>query len=52
MLDHPFFHEEVERQDRLVEKYERLRHKHPDKSPEWWFDTHGIDVESLTPSGN
>jgi len=52
VLDHPFFHEEVERQSRLVEKYERLRHKHPDKSPEWWFDTHGIDVESLTPSGN
>ncbi|MEK1898029.1 MAG: alanine--tRNA ligase-related protein [Rhizobium sp.] len=51
MLDHPFFHEEVERQDRLVEKYERLRHKHPDKSPEWWFDTHGVDVETIPSSG-
>ena len=51
MLDHAFFREEVERQSRLVEKYERLRHKHPDKSPEWWFDTHGVDVETMRSSG-
>ena len=48
ILDHPFFQEEVERQNRLVQKYERLRHKHPDKSMEWWFDTHGIDPETIS----
>lgn len=46
-LDHPFFVEEVDRQKRIVEKYTRLRDKYPDKSPEWWFDTHGIDVDLL-----
>lgn len=47
-LDHPFFQQEVERQDRLLQKYERLRHKYPDKSVEWWFDTHGIDPETIS----
>lgn len=43
-LDHVFFREEVERQKRLVRRYKTLKRKHQDKSPEWWFDTHGIDV--------
>jgi len=50
-LDHPFFQEEVERQNRLVRKYERLRHSYPDKSIEWWFDTHGIDPETISSYG-
>ncbi|NRP88868.1 Alanine--tRNA ligase [Ensifer adhaerens] len=50
-LDHPFFQEEVERQNRLVRKYERLRHSYPDKSIEWWFNTHGIDPETISSYG-
>ena len=50
-LDHSFFQEEVERQNRLVRKYERLRHRHLDKSLEWWFDTHGIDPETISSYG-
>jgi len=26
---------------------EKLNHKHLDKPKEWWFDTHGIDVDDL-----
>lgn len=29
------------------EKYEKIKHKYPDKSPYWWKDTHGIDVDEL-----
>lgn len=46
-LDHPFFHEEARRQQRLRDKYLRLRDRYPDKQPEWWFDTHGIDLEEM-----
>lgn len=46
-LGHPFFAEEVARQQRLRAKYLRLRDKHPGMSPEWWFDTHGIDLAEM-----
>ncbi|MBB5666086.1 alanyl-tRNA synthetase [Rhizobium leguminosarum] len=46
-LDHPFFTEEVERQKRLRAKYLRLRDRHAEMSPDWWFDTHGIDLAEL-----
>ena len=46
-LDHPFFEDEVQRQEKLVHRYQRLRVKHPDKSPEWWFDTHGVDLDTI-----
>ncbi len=46
-LDHPYFEQEVERQHKLRSRYRRLRNKHPDMSPEWWFDTHGIDVAEM-----
>lgn len=47
-LDHPFFEREVERQNGLRARYWQLRERHPDKSPQWWFDTHGIDVAEMT----
>jgi len=46
-LDHPFFLEEIERQERLRARYLRLRDRHPGMTPEWWFDTHGIDVSDM-----
>lgn len=39
--------EEVERQKRLRAKYLRLRDRHAEISPDWWFDTHGIDFSEL-----
>ena len=46
-LDHRFFREEVARQERLRARYLRLRDRHPGMSPEWWFDTHGIDISDI-----
>jgi alanyl-tRNA synthetase len=46
-LDHPVFRREVERQQRLRERYLRLRPHHPDASPQWWWETHGIDVNEV-----
>lgn len=46
-MQHPFFEKEVIRQKNMKERYEKLIHKHLDKPKEWWFDTHGIDVDDL-----
>lgn len=46
-LDHPFFRAEAARQQRLRDRYTRLKPHHPDKPPEWWFDTHGIDLDEI-----
>ena len=46
-LDHPFFVEEKERQSKILEKYHRIGPKHKDKSKEWWFDTHGVDLNLI-----
>ena len=51
-LDHSYFGQEVGRQQRLRSRYRRLREKHPDMSPEWWFDTHGIDVAEMHERGD
>lgn len=46
-IDHPYFTKEIERQEKAKVRYERLKDKHSDKPKEWWFDTHGIDVEEM-----
>lgn len=46
-VDHPFFDEERHRQDKLKQVYTRLLPRNLDKSPEWWFDTHGIDASVM-----
>ncbi len=46
-IEHKFFHDEVIRQSKMLEKYNRLYNKNLDKSKEWWYDTHGIDVEEI-----
>lgn len=46
-LDHPFFLQEIERQDKIKERYANLKDKHTDKPKEWWFDTHGIDIDNV-----
>lgn len=47
MMDHPFFDEETQRQERLRLLYERLRKRHGHRSREWWFDTHGIELSDF-----
>ncbi len=34
-LDHPYFRAEAARQQRLRDRYARLKLHHPDKPPEW-----------------
>lgn len=46
-IEHPFFTKEVERQEKAKIRYEKLKIKHPDKPKEWWFDTHGIDLDEM-----
>ena len=46
-IDHPFFVQEIERQAKITEKYNRLKDKYKDKPKEWWFDTHGIDINEI-----
>ncbi|WP_342240189.1 alanine--tRNA ligase-related protein [Inquilinus sp. OTU3971] len=46
-LDHSYFRAEAARQQRLRDRYARLKPHHPDKPPEWWFDTHGIDLDEV-----
>ncbi len=43
-LDHVFFEDEKTRQNKMISRYENLKLKNPSKSKEWWFDTHGIDL--------
>jgi alanyl-tRNA synthetase len=47
IIDHPFFQQEKERQDKILIRYQKIKDKYPDKSAEWWFDTHGIDLSLL-----
>jgi alanyl-tRNA synthetase len=49
-IDHEYFTDEIERQKKILTKYERLKDKHSDKPKEWWFDTHGINLDELNES--
>lgn len=46
-IDHKFYEDEVLRQEKLLIKWEKLKDKHKDKPKEWWFDTHGIDLDLI-----
>jgi len=46
-LDHDYFYQELERQQEMVKTYERQKHKHLNKTPEWWLDTFGVDITIL-----
>lgn len=43
-LDHEFFFSENLRQSKMMERYEILRLRNPDKPKQWWFETHGIEL--------
>jgi alanyl-tRNA synthetase len=46
-IDHPFYEDEVKRQDRILQKWKKLKNKHDDKPKGWWYDTHGIDLDFI-----
>jgi alanyl-tRNA synthetase len=47
VIEHQFYHDEIQRQERILVKWERLKDKHQDKPKEWWWDTHGIDLDLI-----
>lgn len=46
-LEHKFFVDEMERQKKIVDRYEKLKNKFADKSKGWWYETHGINLDDL-----
>lgn len=46
-IEHQYFLDEIERQKTILIRYEKLKNKHSDKSKEWWFDTHGINLDEI-----
>lgn len=42
--NHPVIKEEEDRFNKMIETYKKNKHKHPNKTREWWFDTYGVDV--------
>jgi len=47
IIDHQYYKDEIKRQQKIVIRYERLKDKNKDKSKEWWFNTHGIDIDTI-----
>lgn len=43
--EHELFDKEKERFIKQQNKYNRLLKKHPDQTKEWWWETHGIDID-------
>jgi alanyl-tRNA synthetase len=46
-LDHPLYEDEVLRQQKNILKYEKLKEKNKYKSKEYWWETHGIDLDLI-----
>ena len=46
-IDHQFYDDEIKRQDKIITRYNKLKDRNLDKSPEWWYDTHGIDINII-----
>lgn len=46
-IDHLFYENEVKRQIKILNHYNHLKTKHLDKPKEWWFETHGINIDEL-----
>jgi alanyl-tRNA synthetase len=46
-IKHDFYLSEIERQNKIINRYNILKDKHKDKPKEWWWDTHGIDIDLI-----
>jgi alanyl-tRNA synthetase len=46
-INHQFYRDEIIRQEKIINKYNKLKDKYKDKSKEWWYDTHGIDLDNI-----
>lgn len=46
-MEHPYFYQEMERYNKMLIRYESLKVKFKHKSKEWWYDTHGINLDEM-----
>src|SRR5574339_427810 len=44
-IDSVHFKLERESQENILQKYLKIKDRYPGKTKEWWFDTHGIDID-------
>lgn len=49
-IDHLFFEQEIIRQEKIMQRYERLKDKFSHMPKEWWMSTHGIDLDLIKDS--
>ena len=47
VIEHQFYEDELIRQEKILTKWNRLKDKHQDKPKDWWWDTHGIDLDLI-----
>jgi len=46
-MDTTFFQDEVTRQARVLENYNKLKDANAHQTKEWWWSTHGIDIDLI-----
>lgn len=46
-ISNSFFKSESDRQKLILQRYLKIKDKYPNKSKEWWFDTHGINLDEI-----
>ena len=50
IIEHQFYQDEITRQEKIIEKYNRLKDKpkFQNKDKTWWFNTVGIDLDLIS----
>lgn len=51
-IEHPFYKQELLRQERNLIKYNKLKNKFKEKSKDWWWETQGIDLDLIDDDDN
>lgn len=46
-LDHEFYRLESERRQRSIDRYHCLKDSHPGMDRNWWWETHGVDLDDI-----
>lgn len=49
VIDHPFYQQEIERQEKIIQKYNRMKQKpkFQNKDRDFWFNTLGLDIDLI-----
>ncbi|MBS1722738.1 MAG: hypothetical protein JSS66_06985 [Armatimonadetes bacterium] len=47
LFEHPCMEEELQRHRQTVERYEMNKGRFPDKDPQWWWDTFGVNIDEV-----